>query len=75
VMTAFCFTCGCMEVNSSTRSVGTMAGVAEIVEHTYLWGDDGFMTKTYDVRVTALGIEIVNAKGVSRERMESIVRK
>jgi hypothetical protein len=33
------------------------------------------MTKTYDVRVTALGIEIANAKGVSRERMEWIVGK
>jgi len=62
-----------MEVNSSTRSVDTLAGGAEIVEHTYLWCDDGFMTKTYDVRVTALGIEIVNAKGVSRERMEALL--
>ena len=75
LMAACCLACGCLEVSATTRSVDTLAGGAEIVEHTYLWGDDGFMTKTYDVRVTALGIDIASVKGVSRGRMEALVGK
>jgi len=65
--------CGCVEVSSSTRSASFLIGGAEIIEHTYLWGNDGPFTKTYDVKVTILGAEVANATGISRQQMESLL--
>ncbi|MDG6257418.1 MAG: hypothetical protein QCH35_07450 [Methanomicrobiaceae archaeon] len=67
--------CGCVEIGSTTRSAGNVLAEVEIVEHTYLWGDDGPFTKLYDIRVRSFGVDVLNLKGVTRQEMEAIQAK
>lgn len=64
---------GCVEINSSQQSMSTLVGGMEITERTYLWGDEGPLTKKYDVRIWAAGYDIINLKGVSSSQMQSYV--
>jgi hypothetical protein len=46
---------GCVDVRQNKEFCGSeMSGMTSI-EHTYLWGADGFMTKRYDVAVYVYG--------------------
>ncbi|MCP1661786.1 archaellin [Methanocalculus sp. AMF5] len=66
---------GCVEINSSQQSASTLVGGMEIIERTYLWGDEGFLTKKYDVRIWALGQDIINLKGISNSQMQSTINQ
>ena len=66
---------GCVEISSTTRSAGNVLVDIEIVEHTYLWGDDGPLTRVYDIRVRSLGVEVLNVKSITKQEIESIVAK
>lgn len=66
---------GCVEINSSQQSTSTLLGGMEIIERTYLWGDEGFLTKKYDVRIWTVGYDIINLKGVSNSQMQSSIRQ
>lgn len=66
---------GCIEVSNQVRSSGNVLGGAEVTEHVYLWGNDGPLTETYDVRMWLLGADVVNVKGLSRSEMESVLAK
>jgi hypothetical protein len=46
---------GCIQISSSTQSGGYALGGAVITEHTYLFGDEGFLTKKYDLTIFILG--------------------
>lgn len=71
----FPFMSGCIETGSSTKSVDTVIGSVEIKEHTYLWGDDGFFTKRYDVKIRILGREVVDMKGITNTEMDSLLAR
>ena len=67
--------CGCVEVSSTTRSAGNVLAEVEVVEHTYLWGDDGPLTKLYDIRVRSFGVDVLNVKGITKQEMERITAR
>lgn len=52
---------GCIQISSQANSCSGGGGVIGVsyVEHTYLWGNDGFMTKKYDITVYVLGFPSV----------------
>ncbi len=63
---------GCIEISKQTRSSGNALGGSEVTEHVHLWGNDGPLTKTYDLRVWVFGLDVVNMTGLSRAEMESL---
>ena len=67
--------CGCVEISSTTRSAGNVLAEVEVVEHTYLWGDDGPLTKLYDIRVRSFGVDVLNVKGITKQEMEKITAR
>lgn len=48
MMAAVALSCGCIELDKQTRSVGTTLAGGEVTTHTYLWGEGGFLDKTYE---------------------------
>jgi hypothetical protein len=67
--------CGCVEVSSTTRSAGNALVEVEVVEHTYLWGDEGPLTKLYDIRVRSFGVDVLNLRGITKQEMEKITAR
>lgn len=63
---------GCVEINQNSKRIGASFAGAEVVEHTYLWGDDGLFTKMYDVRIWALGKELYDEQRLSRDEFENL---
>jgi len=65
---------GCIQVSEKTRASGNALAGYEITEHIYLYGDRGPLTKEYDVRIWALGVDVVREKGVSEATKNAYLR-
>jgi hypothetical protein len=65
---------GCIQISSQANSCSGGGGVIGVsyVEHTYLWGDDGFLTKKYDATVSVFGIPKVKI-GISQYELNTYV--
>jgi hypothetical protein len=62
----FILSSGCIETGKTTYSVGNAIVGGTAVEHRYLIGEN-----TYDLKITALGIEIVNVQGVTKTQFDN----
>jgi len=71
-MVAAALSCGCIELNKQTRSVGTTLAGGEVTTHTYLWGEGGFLDKTYDVVVRIAGETAVDVKGITQKDLDKL---
>jgi hypothetical protein len=68
-------TSGCIEIGKRSYSAGPNLAKASVVEHTYLFGGDGVFTKTYDVTITMLGVEILNIQGITKNQLQAYLAK
>lgn len=73
-MVATVLSCGCIELDKQTRSVGTTLAGGEVTTHTYLWGEGGFLDKTYDVVVRIAGITVVDVKGITQKDLDKLTQ-
>jgi hypothetical protein len=55
LLVLFLASTGCVQVDQTERSCGGGYLGMNYVEHTYLWGNENFMTKRYDVSIYAFG--------------------
>lgn len=61
---------GCIQVTSESHSCSSGGLGVSYVERTYLWGDDGFLTKKYDATFYAFGFPQVKT-GISEYELNS----
>jgi hypothetical protein len=66
---------GCIETKSRSYSAGPGLVHVTVTEHTYLFGAEGFFTKTYDISVSGLGREIFSVKGITQTQLKSYLEK
>jgi hypothetical protein len=69
------FLCGCIELNKQSQGQSAFGSGVSVTEHTYLWGDEGFFTKKYDVTITIFGANMYSAQGVSRSQLDRILEE
>lgn len=74
LLTGVLLTCGCIETQTRTVSIGPTNFHVTAIEHTSLYGEDGFFTKTYDIQVLLFGVTIAEATKISRSRMQDILK-
>jgi hypothetical protein len=75
IITIFLFSVmisGCVQVNESTQTEGSSLGGVIVTQHTYLWGNDGLFTKTYDITLVILGVPKEIESGMSQEQLQAI---
>lgn len=64
----FALSGGCVQISEKERASGNGLMGYEETEHLYLWGEHGPLTKEYDIRIWALGIDVAREKGISEAR-------
>ncbi len=74
IVVAAVLSCGCTELDKQTRSVGTSLAGGELTTHTYLWGEVGFLDKTYDVVVRIAGVTVVDVKGITQKDLDKLTQ-
>lgn len=65
---------GCIELPATTKMVKTELGGYEFIEHTHIWGDDGPLTKTYDIRAWDSDVTTLEAKGITKSEFDSALQ-
>jgi hypothetical protein len=70
LLVAILITTGCVQVQQENGSCGSEALAVTYVAHNYLWGNDGFMTKRYDITVYVLGFPSVKT-GISKYEFDT----
>jgi len=69
VSLAIALSCGCVETGTRSTSVGIpIVGSVNIVEHSYLFGEN-----TYDVSLSVMG-SFVSRTGISKSEMDAMLR-
>jgi hypothetical protein len=74
MMVAAVLSCGCIELDKQTRSVGTTLAGGELTTRTYLWDEGGFLDKTYDVVVRIAGVKVVDVKGITQKDLDKLTQ-
>lgn len=69
------FSSGCIETGQRTTKVGNSLIGGEVVEHTYLIGEDGINTKKYDVKAGLLGSNVYSQSEMPKNEYEELKSK
>ncbi len=75
ILGLFLFFTGCIETGSNKISHGSSSVNVTIVEHTYLFGNEGFFLTQYDIKESFDGNVTNEGMGLNRTQMAVILNK